>query len=150
MASIWDILEIEETRDKNSIKNAYRRKLTRTNPEDYPEEFKELRVAYEQAIAAAGSVDADGEPPGGAAETNQGLIKDESPVGLWLEKVEELYASFYDRIDVHQWERLLADDVCVGLESAEEARIQLLKVFMDHIKQPNNIWKAIDRVFDIT
>ena len=198
MASIWDILEIEETKDKNSIKNAYRRKLTRTNPEDYPEEFKELRYAYEQAIEAADALpsagkkgvsgdgtsaggtnadgasgdgssaggtnaagasaeetNADGAFAGGAGESSvagsgQGLIKDESPVGLWMEKVEELYGSFYDRIDVHQWEKLLADDVCVGLESAEEARTQLLKFFMDHIKLPNTIWRAIDRVFDIT
>ena len=147
MASIWNTLEIEETTDKSKIKNAYRKKLTVTNPEDHPEEFKALRTAYEEAMALA-----DAPPKADAAEGiigAPGLTTDETPVGLWLERVRELYNSFYDRIDVRQWQRLLADDVCVGLESAEQARDELLKFFMDHIKLPNDIWKAVDETFDI-
>ena len=53
MASIWDILEISETTDEDELKKAYRAKLVHTNPEDYPEEFKQLRQAYEQALALA-------------------------------------------------------------------------------------------------
>lgn len=147
MASIWNILEIEETTDKSKIKNAYRKKLTVTNPEDHPEEFKALRTAYEEAMALADAPER-AETAGGIVGA-PGLTADETPVGLWLEKVSELYNSFYDRIDVRQWQRLLSDDVCVGLESAEQAREQLLRFFMDHIKLPNDIWKAVDETFDI-
>ena len=45
MASIWDILEINETTDEDALKRAYRAKLVHTNPEDHPEEFKQLRQA---------------------------------------------------------------------------------------------------------
>lgn len=147
MASIWNTLEIEETTDKSKIKTAYRKKLTVTNPEDHPEEFKALRAAYEEAMALADAPPKT-EAAGGIVGV-PGLTADETPVGLWLEKVSELYGSFYDRIDVRQWQRLLSDNVCVGLESAEQAREQLLKFFMDHIKLPNDIWKAVDETFDI-
>ena len=44
----FDVLAIEETKDESLIKQAYRMKLTVTNPEDNPEGFKRLRQAYEQ------------------------------------------------------------------------------------------------------
>ena len=40
---MFHILQIEETKDKNEIKTAYRRLLQQTNPEDDPEGFKQLR-----------------------------------------------------------------------------------------------------------
>ena len=46
---IFQVLGIEETRDENLIKRAYREKLAVTNPEDNPEGFKRLRNAYEEA-----------------------------------------------------------------------------------------------------
>lgn len=42
---IYEILGIEPTKDKKKITDAYRQKLLETNPEDKPEEFKELRSA---------------------------------------------------------------------------------------------------------
>ena len=49
----WTILGIGPTKDKKEITNAYRAKLRTTNPEDKPEEFKELRAAYEDALVRA-------------------------------------------------------------------------------------------------
>ena len=49
----WFILGIEPTKDKTAITNAYRNKLRQTNPEDKPEEFKALRLAYEEALRLA-------------------------------------------------------------------------------------------------
>lgn len=51
--NIWDILGIETTKDEKKITEAYREKLSVTNPEDKPEEFKQLRSAYEEALAYA-------------------------------------------------------------------------------------------------
>ena len=50
---MFRILQIEETKDKNTIKTAYRSLLPKTNPEDDPEGFKQLRQAYEEAMRYA-------------------------------------------------------------------------------------------------
>lgn len=47
---IWNTLGIEHTSDKKQIKRAYTKKLKQTNPEDSPEEFQQLRAAYEAAL----------------------------------------------------------------------------------------------------
>ena len=49
----WFILGIQPTKDKKVIADAYRQKLRQTNPEDKPEEFKALRLAYEEALVYA-------------------------------------------------------------------------------------------------
>ncbi len=51
--SIWEILGIEYTTDKEAIKKAYRAKLSVTNPEDDQEAFIQLRRAYEDAVEQA-------------------------------------------------------------------------------------------------
>ena len=47
---IFKILGIEPTKNEMEIKEAYLNKLSDTNPEDKPEEFMQLRKAYEEAI----------------------------------------------------------------------------------------------------
>ena len=56
---VFQILGIEQTKDERALKNAYRDKLTVTNPEDDPEGFKRLRMAYEEACRYAGTPDAE-------------------------------------------------------------------------------------------
>ena len=72
----WFVLGIEPTKDKKIITNAYRQKLRQTNPEDKPQEFQALRAAYEEAMALADREEAE-------------TVRDESPVGLWMEAVEK-------------------------------------------------------------
>ena len=40
--NIWDVLKIEQTKDKDALKKAYRMRLSSVNPEDDPEGFMEL------------------------------------------------------------------------------------------------------------
>ena len=47
----FSILEIEKTKEKQAIQDAYRRLLVKVNPEDDPEGFRKLREAYEQALS---------------------------------------------------------------------------------------------------
>ena len=50
---IFEILGIEETKEEERIREAYRSKLVSVNPEDNPEGFKRLREAYERALSLA-------------------------------------------------------------------------------------------------
>lgn len=46
----WEILGIEPTSDKKEIKKAYARLLKQYHPEENPEEFKQIQVAYQQCL----------------------------------------------------------------------------------------------------
>lgn len=74
---IWQVLGIEPTKDKTELKNVYREKLSKVNPEDDPEGFKELRSAYEEAMRLA---DVD-ESEQSAAD------KEKSPLLLAIEEI---------------------------------------------------------------
>lgn len=50
MPDIWKMLEIEPTKDVAIIKRAYAALAKKYHPEQYPEEFLNLRNAYEAAM----------------------------------------------------------------------------------------------------
>ena len=133
----WFVLGIEPTKDKKAITEAYRQKLLQTNPEDKPEEFKALRTAYEEAIAFADRADA--EP-----------VRDESPVGLWLEAIEKLYRDFASRIDPAPWKKLMGSDVCIGLGTRPAAEDALLRFLMENFFLPQAVWQVLDETFQFS
>lgn len=73
----WILLGIEPTKDKKAITSAYRAQLVHTNPEDKPEEFKELRAAYEEAMRLAD-------------QDERSSICETDPVNLWLQRIRDL------------------------------------------------------------
>lgn len=135
---VFRILQMKETQDKNQIKTAYRRLLVHVNPEDDPEGFKRLREAYETALFLA-------DQPGEKEEKE----RDTSPIGLWLERVAEIYASFEKRTSPECWKELLQDELCQALDTADEVRERLLVFLMDHFRLPQEIWRILDREFII-
>lgn len=133
---VFRILQMDETRDKNQIKAAYRRLLVYVNPEDDPEGFKRLREAYETALLLADRPDEE-----------MVRERDTSPIGLWLERVAEIYASFEQRTSPELWQELLQDDLCQALDTADEVRERLLVFLMDHFRLPQTIWRLLDHEF---
>ena len=55
MSDFWKILQIEPTTDVQAIKQAYASLAKKYHPEQYPEEFLNLRSAYEAAMDYASS-----------------------------------------------------------------------------------------------
>jgi|GEM_PF-5988283 len=134
---IWKVLEIEKCKDKNLIINAYREKLMVTNPEDYPEEFKELRNAYDEALKYADTSDDLEEQ------------EDNSPEGLFIKKVAELYHNFYDRINIEKWKKLLSEDICIAIDTKVEIRNRILEYCMQAYRLPQSVWLLLDYTFQI-
>lgn len=130
----WTTLGIAPTKDKKAITAAYRIRLASVNPEDKPEEFKALRAAYEEALRLA-------------EEAEEAPVRDESPVGLWMEQVRNLYQDFPARIQPENWKALLSQDVCVALDQRPLAEEALLKFLMDSFYIPQSVWQVLDDMF---
>ena len=93
---IFYILGTDVTKDEAVIKQAYREKLTVTNPEDNPEGFKRLRQAYEEACVYARRKE----------EPEEEQERDTTPSGLWLEEAVALYGRFSERCNPDKWQSL--------------------------------------------
>lgn len=130
--SCWEFLGINPTDDKALIKDAYMEKLNVFHPEEDPEGFQKLRQSYEEALRQC--------------ETEKEV--DNSPLGLWMQKVENLYSVFSKRIQPEYWQELLQDDVCFQIDSAEDASNRLLTFLMDNYRLPQAVWIALDNHFD--
>ena len=128
----WKILKIEPTSDRNKIRSAYRELLAVTNPEDKPEEFKQLRQAYEDALAYAA------EHEGSAAKT---------PIEQWQDDLSALYDNFRRRNDLSEWQKLLNADVCLSVDSRMECEDLLIRFLMEHYFITHDVWVYFDEQF---
>lgn len=138
--NIWEILGMEETRDIKSIKEAYMEKLEMYHPEEDQEGFQKLREAYEKAIGVANDTSREGSLGRNTEKA--------TPTEIWMQKVEEIYEHFKDRIDEKKWKVLLEDEVCFGIDSRKEIEEHLLIFLMEHYNLPRNIWRVLDEKFN--
>lgn len=136
--NIWKVLEIDETKDKDMIRDAYRKKVVLVNPEEDQKGFMELRQAYEQALELADSEE--------EVQTEERIWPD-TPIGNWMAKADELYQNIRLRDNVDRWKELLEDDLCLSLETKTEVRDELLDYFMEHRFLPQKIWILLDDKF---
>lgn len=134
--NIWDVLKIEQTKDKDALKKAYRMRLSSVNPEDDPEGFMELRKAYEEAVRLA-----DQEETTESSETS------------WQNPEEQalcdLYNNYARRIDPDCWTALFDTDYFVALDTCEDAFMFLMRFLLEHIFLPQKVWRVIVDRFDI-
>ena len=141
---IFKILDIEKTKDKMAIKQAYLSKLSETNPEDKPEEFMMLREAYEKALEYA---DIDDDVENDDKEDN--LFDNENEdINIWLRKVDKVYKNFKTRNDEKAWKELLNDDVCQNIDTKNDAREMLLVYFMKNFYLPSNVIRLLNGFFN--
>ncbi len=135
---IFEILGIEETKEEERIREAYRSKLVSVNPEDNPEGFKRLREAYERALSLARQ-----------QEETENEADPDSPVSLFLKEAEGIYRSLSSRLDVKAWERLLKNDLLDDLELGEETKWRFFGYLADNYRVPAAVWRVFDHVFGI-
>lgn len=145
MRMIWKILEIQETKNEEIIKAAYREKLHSVNPEDDQEGFMELRRAYEEAMQYAQADEND--KMQNPDENASPFVGKKNEVDLWIDKVDMVYQNVKTRIDESRWNALLKDSVCDDLDTELEAAEKLLAYFMGHSYMPQNIWQLLDKRF---
>lgn len=144
--SIWDILGIEETGDKNKLKIAYREKLKNTNPEDDQEGFMKLREAYEEAIKYA---DKAGEDSENDKEDERFPFRYNEECLDVLVAIDEIYKDFNERIKEENWNGIFNRDEFVAIDKSEDSLDALLNYLTINFLLPHNIWKIIVETFDI-
>ncbi|MBQ8923820.1 MAG: tetratricopeptide repeat protein [Lachnospiraceae bacterium] len=141
---MWEILGIEQTKDKDLIKNAYRNQLVSVNPEDDQEGFMRLREAYENALRYADIADEE--------ETYENDGDDfycPEELRELLGELKKLYRDYDRRIDKDIWTDFLNRDEFIMLDSSTQALELLITFLMDNFLLPNKIWKLIIDTFYI-
>lgn len=135
----YHVLGIEETKEEEVIKNAYRSLLKRTNPEDDPEGFRRLREAYDEALRLARLQE----------KRKKRKKADKSGIERWVDRVDEVYQDLAARCEEESWEEVFSDPLCEGIDTSQQLRDAFLTYLMEHIYLPLKIWKRIDRQFQI-
>ena len=125
--SIWEVLGVEPTADRASIRRAYAQELRRTSPEDDPQGFLRLREAYELALAIEA-----GREGGADLMVLDAPTPDTAQPAREPHAVEEPPSPAPARREIEQ----VADALIAILQSEDEAGIEaavpLQQAFIDH------------------
>ncbi|GKU23245.1 J domain-containing protein [Clostridium folliculivorans] len=127
-------LGISKTDDLNAIRKAYSKLLTKHSPEQDPEGFQKLRVAYEEACRIAKEIDTKVE-------------EELSPVDEFIKEFKACYEDFERRLDTEEWSRLLEKDICYNIDTSADISERILAFIMDNFNLPNDVWKIFDSYF---
>ncbi|MCQ4085264.1 J domain-containing protein [Saccharibacillus sp. JS10] len=155
--NIWATLGIEPTSEIKAIKRAYARRLKEHHPEEDPENFQLVRSAYEAALEEAKLLQ-QGESvpllnqdeleqlrdPAPAAATPG----EESPIRIFLQRCEELYADITSRVDPEEWQSLLDDELFWPIETRERIGDALFGFLLKHPFVPQQVLHQLDRHFE--
>ena len=156
---IWTILKIEPTRDKDQLKRAYRKVLVTVHPEDDPEGFQALRAAYEEALKLADLPEeafqaevlgAEVTPAEQDSREEKEIVYPDTPQGRMQKTMQEIYASFFRRVDVHEWETLLEEPYASSIDTSTEAMYTLLDFITGHYLLPHQVYKFLSEHYDLS
>ncbi|HPO97741.1 MAG TPA: tetratricopeptide repeat protein [Bacillota bacterium] len=170
----WEILGIEPTVEIKTIKKAYALKLRIHHPEEDPEGFNRLRIAYEAALNEAkvlkvvpapvlnttadqtdtkkqlsqSVVDIPSLDPSSTDQQKISLTtsKDEL-VAQFMEQVTKIYNNFSLRINERAWSELLESDSYWRIDLRLEIQYRLLHFLMTNFRLPHKIWQLFDEHF---
>lgn len=136
---IWRILEIEETKDENKIKAAYRKKVVTVNPEDDAEGFKLLREAFDEAIRLSKEVDA----------ASDEMEADLTDLERHIKRAEQIYNNVETRQNVEMWQEWLQHPLCQDLDTVNETREAFLAFTLEHFYMSHEVYAVINKEFQI-
>lgn len=128
------ILNIEETKDENEIKLAYRNLLPNVNPEDDKEGFMKLRNAYETAMEYASMEDA---------------VEDKNAFDKWNKEMSKLYFTPEGKSDSKAWDAIFKNMLLDKRFSFDDIRYEVMIYFTNHIYVTKSIWEILDKNFNI-
>ncbi|WP_444932145.1 tetratricopeptide repeat protein [Microbulbifer sp. SSSA002] len=165
----WEIIGISPTVDKRAIKHAYASKLKKHRPDEDPEGFKQLRIAYEEALEeakyyqpeqditapqAASEYNSDEVTPqtqpdthsqGGAGGLNCG--NSEEAVAKLEQAVFELYSDFNARIQLANWQAIFDSYESWSMEVRQHMTPWLLQFIAQYRFIPCEIIDYLDNKF---
>lgn len=127
--TIWHTLQLAPTKDTQAIKTAYRQQLKTTHPEEDPQAFQALRLAYETALKLAAQPDEEAtttattEPVTERAEENT----DKDPLIIEL---ETLLDNPVTRFDIAQWQQWVEQYPLVSLNRQQLIFRQVLDTML--------------------
>lgn len=136
---IWKVLGIEETKDENVIRQAYREQLAGVNPEEDQAGFMRLREAYEQALAFAAQTEETGD--------DMEALKNGTEADQWIYRIDRIYQDVDKRRNPAKWQEAFEADVCKDLDLDSEIPERFLVYIMGHHYMPMEVWQAIDAKF---
>jgi len=171
--NMWQILEIEATKDTSIIKKAYAKKLKIYHPEDDPMGYQKLREAFDAALKySKGTLRKNFRMESDILESpvTNPLIKDihtPPPIDLlgdfipeslcmeelnadFINKVETLYNNLFARVNIENWKRLLDSSVMWEVNNTKDLNIKMLRFLSDHQQLPQDVWKLIALNFNFS
>lgn len=139
----FEVLGIEQTKEEGRIRAAYLERLKSVNPEDDAEGFKQLRAAYERALAFVN------EPEEGEEIREAEWMEESGPAGDFFRRLSAVYANLPRRLEAAEWGELLQSEALDSLEDAERVKWGLFSYLADHFRLPCPIWRQFDQTFFI-
>ncbi len=135
---VFRILEMEETKDENAIKAAYRKKVVTVNPEDDAEGFKLLREAFDEAIRLSKE-----------DETQETAESELTDIERHIKSAEKIYNDVTTRQNVELWVNWLSHPLCQNLDTANDMREAFLAFALEHFYFTHEVWATLDKEFQI-
>jgi len=158
----WELLGIEPTTSTLAIKKAYTTLLRSCNPEDKPEEFKELRKAYQAALKESRQVESNtaehqnhrintplSDQPNNteqAAESNQ--TENISEVALLIQSMTDLYQDTRRRTSLNAWSTLFKEPIFWDVDLSKSVKLATLNFVIENPSLPANVLYLIDQNID--
>lgn len=159
----WNILGLTPTVDKKHIKKAYAKNVKLCNPEDFPEEFQQLREAYEEALDAAKTLNksdssitpldtkpVENTPNPATTSLPQQEYTATTPETLaeqFIERATYIYANINTRAQHKLWENLIDNDIFWQLDVKQCVNIHAFHFFAHHPYLPASVWQLFDELF---